>query len=238
MHGKYSVIQDKPRTSITQHFTPHNSWGFEGSKALPKLPHAFRVTFINEEKGFQPDEYIVYNDGYNAGNATLFEGMSLPGVTKPALVHKHARFHLAQIKLRPETYVINTDLEHLVCNRGDLVKVVHDVPMFGIASSRVGNKLSSTQLQLDEDLPMQAGKQYTIRIRNNDGGSIVRTVQSKSSDGYYNIIDLTTPLGVNEGLANNLVLFGEMNQESADLIVLGIETNANLTARLTLLSLS
>jgi len=236
--GKYTVIQDKPRTTITQHFTPHNSWGFEGSKTLPKLPHAFRVSFINEEKGFQPDEYIVYNDGYNANNATLFEGMSLPGVTKPALVYKHARFHLAQIKLRPETYVINADLEHLVCNRGDLVKVVHDVPMFGIASCRVGNKLSSTQLQLDEDLPMQAGKQYTIRIRNDDGSSIVRTVQAKSSDGYYNTIDLTSPLGVNEGLANNLVLFGEINQESVDLIVLGIETNANLTARLTLVDYS
>lgn len=236
--AKWSVIVDKPRDSIIQHFTPHNSWGFEGSKSLPKMPHAFRVTFNNEDKGYQPDERIVYDDGYNESNATLFEGLAFPGVTRSSSVFKHARMHLAQIKLRPETYVLNTDLEHLVCNRGDLVRVTHDVPMWGLGSGRVKSKLSSTSLLVDEALGMQAGKQYGIRFRCQDGSSVVKTVVAKSEDGYFNQIDLTSALDSDEGLDGDLFLYGEINQESVDLIVIGVEPSTNLTARLTLVDYS
>lgn len=232
--GKWSVVVDKPRDSITQHFTPHNSWGFAGSKLLPKIPHAFRVSFINEDKGYQPDERIVYDDGYNESNATLFEGLNLPGVTDPDIVYKHARFHLAQLKLRPESYVLNADIEHLVCNRGDLVRVTHDVPMWGLGSGRIKEKVSSTELVLDEPVPFEAGKQYSIRIRNQDGSSTVKTVASKTTSAEYTEIVLTTALDSDEGNALDLFLFGEMNAESVDLIVTKVEPSNNMTARLTL----
>ena len=79
------------------------------------------MNFYNALMGYQPDERLVYNDGYSSSNATLFEGMSLPGVTDPATVFKHARFHYAQLKLRPERYTLNVDWENLICTRGDLV---------------------------------------------------------------------------------------------------------------------
>lgn len=237
-NSKWSVIVDKPRDSITQHFTPHNSWGFEGTKNLPKLPHAFKVSFINEEKTYQPDELFVYNDGYNESNATLFEGLEVPGVTKPAIAYKHARFHLAQLKLRPEVYSINADIEHIVCNRGDLVRVTHDTPMWGLGSGRIKAKVSSTELLLDEPVPMQAGVTYTIRIRNQDGSSTVKTVLAKTEDSYYDNITLSSALGSNQGLPTDLFLFGELNSESVDLIVLSVEPSSNLTARITLVDYS
>src|SRR5574343_645597 len=237
-NSKWSVIVDKPRDSIVQHLTPHNSWGFEGVKNLPKLPHAFKVSFVNENKTFQPDELFVYNDGYNESNATLFEGLELPGITNPAIVHKQARFHMAQLKLRPEVYTLNADIEHLVCNRGDLVRVTHDTPMWGLGSGRIKQKVSSTELLLDEPMRMQAGKQYTVRIRNQDGSSTVKTVDSKPSDDYYDSITLTSALSSMQGNEQDLFLFGELNSESVDLIVLSVEPSSNLTARLTLVDYS
>lgn len=239
--GKYTVIIDRPRTAIAQHFTPHNSWGFEGTRTLPKLPHAFRVTFYNAEKGYQLDEMIVYNDGYSAANATLFEALELPGVTSPKQVFRAARFHLAQIKLRPETYVLNADIEHLVCTRGDLVRVTHDVPMWGLGTGRVKERTlnASSQLvalALDEEQPMDAGKQYTIRVRSANGASSTFTVAAKPVDGWYT--DLAIVAGSRQGSYNpvpgDLFMFGELGEESVELIVQSIEPAGNLTARITL----
>jgi len=236
--GKWSVIIDKPRTTVVQFFTPSNSWGFESTKALPRLPHAFRVTFNNAEKSYQPDEYIVYNDGYSSSNATLFEQLALPGVTTKNQIFKHARFHLAQLKLRPETYTLNVDMEHLLCNRGDLVRVQHDVPLWGLGSGRIKNRTSSTVLELDESVPMDAGVQYTIRIRLADGSSITRTVASKVSDGYYDSITLTTSVTATEAASGNLFMFGSLSSETVQLIVQSIEPMDNLSAKLTLVDYS
>jgi hypothetical protein len=236
--GKWTVITDKPRSSIVQFFTPHNSWGFSSSRLLPKLPHGFRVTFNNAEKSYQADEMIVYNDGYSSSNATIFETMSFPGVTTKDQIFKHARFHLAQMKLRPETYTLNADIEHLVCNRGDRVKVTHDVPMWGLATGRIKTRTSSTELVLDESVPMDAGVQYTIRIRLEDGSSITRTVQSVGTDGLYNTITLTSSVTATQAKTNNLFMFGTLSEESVDLIVHSIEPAENMTAKIELVDYS
>ena len=237
-NGKWSVIIDKTRSTVVQFFTPHNSWGFESIKALPRLPHAFRVAFNNAKKSYQPDEMIVYNDGYTSANATLFEGLALPGVTTTDQIFKHARFHYAQLKLRPERYSLNVDMEHLICTRGDLVRVSHDVPLWGLGSGRIKTRTSGTVLILDEAVSMDASVQYTIRIRAADGTSVTRTVAAAGSDGFYNTITLTTSVTATEGAAGNLFMFGSLNSESVELILLSIEPSTEMSARLTLVDYS
>lgn len=236
--GKWSIIIDKARTTVIQYFTPHNSWGFESIKALPRLPHAFRVAFNNAKKSYQPDEMIVYNDGYTSANATLFEGLALPGVTTTDQIFKHARFHYAQLRLRPERYSLNVDMEHLICTRGDLVRVRHDVPQWGLGSGRIKTRTSGTVLILDEAVPMDASVQYTIRIRAADGTSVTRTVAAAGSDGFYNTITLTTSVTATEGAAGNLFMFGSLSEESVELVVQSIEPSSELTARITLVDYS
>ncbi|CAK0766165.1 conserved hypothetical protein [Gammaproteobacteria bacterium] len=236
--GKRSVVIDRPRAQYAQFFTPHNSWGFEATRALPNLPHAFRVSFNNEDKGYQPDERRVFNDGYSDSTATLYEALELPGVTKSDTVFKHARFHLAQLKLRPETYTLNADIENLVCNRGDLVRVAHDVPMWGLATGRIKERVNDTTLELSESMPMAAGTSYALRIRLADGSSVTRTVSPKSVDGDYTSIALTTTISSTQGAAGNLFMFGEIGREAVDLIVQAIEPSNNLSARLSLVDYS
>lgn len=233
LDGKWSVVIDEPRANVVQHFTPHNSWNFEGTKALPKRPDGLRVTYYDQDQDYQQAEIIVYENGKSSVTATLFESITLPGVTKKSLVIDHARWHLAQMKLRPEVYTLNTDLEYLVCNRGDRVKVVHDVPMWGIGSGRVKNRISGTQLELDEAMPMKANVNYTLRFRSSTGSSVTRAVASKPVDGYYDVIDVTSTT-ITEANAGDLFLFGELNQESQDLVVLAIEPSTNNSARITL----
>lgn len=232
--GKWTVIIDEPRTTVIQHFSTHNSWGFQGSKPLVKIPDAFKVVYINEKANYVQDEFYVYNVGQSEATANVFEELQLPGVTNSEAAFKHARWHLAQLLLRPETYSLNADMEYLVCNRGDLVRVQHDVPQWGIGTARIKEYISTTTLILDNDIPLVANTNYTIRIRTALGQSVTRSLSNITSSGYYNQITVTSPLSVVEGAADNLVMLGISNKESQECIVLSVEPTTNGSARLTL----
>lgn len=225
--GKWSVIIDKARTTLVQHFSPRNSWGFRFTKKLPRLPHAWRVRFINDEQGYQSDERIVYADGYNASNATEFEALELPGVTQPDQVWKLARYHYACAKLRPEEYEFYADMEHIVCTRGDLIRVTHDVPLWGGASGRV-KSVDGQVVTVDEPCWMVSGREYVIRFRTQSGATIIRNVVW--AFGEQTVLALLGTGAV--PAAGDLFLFGELGQESTELIVKGIEPGDNLTARI------
>jgi hypothetical protein len=232
--GKWTVVIDEPKTNIVQHFTPHNSWGFEAIKSLPKLPDALKVNYFDEAAEYQESELIIYNFGKHSGNAELFETISLPGVTKKSIAIDHARWHFAQAKLRPEVYKLNCDIEYLVCNRGDRVKVMHDVPMWGIGSGRVKTKVNTTTFVLDEPVFVETGKPYTIRFRTRTGASIERNlVTTWTVAGYISQVTLSESTSdVNE---EDLFMFGEYHKESQDLIIISIETSSNKSALITMI---
>lgn len=312
VNGKWTVIIDKPRTTVVQQFTPHNSWDFEGVKLLPILPHALRIPFVNSKQEYQAEELVVYNDvirdisatsvtgnaviiisytdsdninigdvtvqsayipagktvisktttsitlnsdtgitsgtgslkintKYTASNASLYETINLPGITEPDAVYKHARFHLAQSRLRPELYSLNTDAEHVVCTRGDLVRVMHDVPMWGNGSSRIDyctTDGSSTTIYFRDPIALNAGTQYLIRIRDFSGNNTTHNLPTISTSTEYTNITITPALTTAESESGNLMLIGELTKDSAELIVVSIEPSSNLTAKLTLVDYS
>jgi hypothetical protein len=232
--GKWTVVIDEPRTQVIQHFSTHNTWDFEAVKPLVKIPDAFKVVYTNEAANYVQDELYVYNTGKNATNAVLFEELQLPGVTNAAAAFKHARWHLAQLKLRPETYSINTDLEYLVCNRGDLVRVQHDVPSWGVGTARIKQYISENTLLLDNEVLLQSNITYVLRIRLTNGSSITVDLAPIEFTGYYSQVTLDSNISATEGAAGNLVLIGEVNSESQECLVISVEPNTNGTARLTL----
>jgi len=232
--GKWSVIIDKPRPYAVQHFTPHNSWGFEATKALPKIPDAFRVTIQDESDAYQTKEFMVYNYGKNENNAEVFEELQLPGITNAAQAKFFAKWHLAQLKLRPEIYTLNTDFEYLVCNRGDMVRVTHDVPLWGTGSGRI-KSISGNQLVLTESVYLESTKQYRLLIRTNTGASTQKIIAAVPTNNYYDTVTCVSPIIQADNLeVDNLYIIGELSKESQELVVLSVEPSTNLTARITL----
>ncbi|MGM4906250.1 host specificity factor TipJ family phage tail protein [Tardiphaga sp. 866_E4_N2_1] len=230
--GKWGVIWDRPTDSIVDHFTPRNSWGFQGQRTYAQQPHGWRVNFINENNSYTADERIVYDDGYDATNATLFEGLQFPGVTDPDLIWKHGRFHIAQNRLRPENISLNVGWEHLICTRGDRVRVTHDVMLIGLASGRV-KSVSGQVVTFDEVVTIELGKSYGFRFRvPEDVRSFGCSVDPATQAGEYTSLTVLGDLSLVK--RGTLFGFGETEQETAIYRVKGITHQKDLVATLTL----
>ncbi|MDH3997704.1 MAG: host specificity factor TipJ family phage tail protein [Desulfuromonadales bacterium] len=227
--GLYGVVQDAEQTVPVQVFSPRNSWGFKGNKVFSEQPHALRVTFLNKEAGYKQDEITVYDDGYDETNANIFDTMQLYGVDNADQAWKLGRYHIAVARLRPESYELSVDVEHIVCTRGDLVRVAHDVSMWGAGSGRI-KAINGLEITLDEQVEIEAAKLYVVRIRHAIGDQ--SEVSVTGVVGATNTLTLAyLPISIAVG---DLLLFGEASRESVELLVKSIEPGEDLTARLRL----
>lgn len=233
--GKWGVVQDIPVSTPTQYFTNRNSWGFTADRWLREIPHAVRVQFTNEDKGWSQDERIVFDDGYDENNATVYDVIQAPGVTNSTQAYKTGRYHIAVARLRPEIYKFTTDVENLQCTRGDVVGFVHDVPLFGLGSARVTQLLTEGDntigIVMDEEMFFDNSTEYAARFRKEDGTSVIRLLDPIS--GYANAFSfeaIDTDLGPE---VDNLVLIGVVDHEMVKIKIKSIEPGGDLTAVIT-----
>lgn len=234
--GRWTVIVDRPKSVPVQMFTPRNSWGFKGRKSFVDLPHALRVRFPDETQDFAEDERIVYDDGRRASNSTLFEEAEFPGVTDPAVIHRFARFRLAEVQLRPEVYEFKVDWEHLVCRRGDLIRMQHDVPLWGASTGRIKSREEAdgavVAVTLDETILFDPGRQYVARIRHPDGHQQLKQLANIGELTARLEFDFPVPLADAPGIGD-LVAVGITQLETVELLVKSITPEADLSATLT-----
>lgn len=235
--GKWSVVVDEPSAVPVQHFTPRNSFGFSGEKMFDDLPHALRVRFINRDRGWQQDERLVFDDGYNADTATTYEVLDLPGITSADQAWKAGRYHIATARLRPEKFSFYADLEHLVCTRGDLIRFTHDVPLFGLMTARVVNVLyddenpeTVTGVTLDAAVDMDVSKTYAARFRLAQGATLLANIVTAA--GQQTTLSFDQPLsGSLLPNSGDLCMVGERGQESVELVVSAVEPQGDLKAK-------
>ncbi len=246
--GLYSVVRDLPQAAPIQHFTPRNSWGFKSTRAFPQLPGALKVRFINPAADWQPDEQIVYDDGFTPANTALYEALDLtPGVTDPNQAWRDGRYHLAQARLRPETYELSVNVENLVCQRGDLVFVSHDVPQWGLGAGRIKEVIidssgNAAGVIIDESFSFAPGNDYVIRVRRTvDGSSLLIPLLSPPAPGASESVSssaltFASPLApaAPQPASGDLVMFGLNGSETVQLLVTKIAPGADLSATLDL----
>src|SRR5690606_7281763 len=124
---------------------------FRLAKSFPRIPHALRVQFIDPTT-WEDSEIIVYDDGYSAANATLYESLRLVGVTSHEQAWKLGRFHLAQARLRPETFTFDAYIDTIIAQRGDAIAINNDAFLNGLAAGRIkatnsGNLLTNSDFE-------------------------------------------------------------------------------------------
>lgn len=234
--GKYSIVRDIPQTVVRQHFSPRNARDFRWTRAFTELPHAVKVEFPDAGNDFVVNEETIYRDGFDADTATKIERLQLPGVTDRWQAYKDGRYWLDAAILRPEIYEFTADWEHLCVQRGDLIRVTYDLPLWGVGAGRIKSVVTDsaddvTHIICDEPFPMDSGELYAVRIRAYNGDSILANVVTNPGDSTT--IAFETPISAAPlPQPGDLVLYGERGRESVELIVKEIHPQRDFNARI------
>lgn len=238
----FSVAIDEPKTAPVRLFTPRNSWGYSGEFDHTTIPHAYRISFLDSSNDYVTDETIVYDDGYNASNATRIDRIDWVGITDADQAWKEGRFHIAQLRLRREIHKLSCDFEHLACERGDLVAVQHDAISVGLGSARVKSLTTVggnvTVVTIDSAITMTVGTNYGIRARRIvSGAQRTDLYQIVTEAGEQTALTLSSPVAIADAPAvGDLVAFGIYDLETLRLIVRDIIPKNDLSAELTLIA--
>lgn len=243
--GKYTPIVDKPQTIIAQHFSPANSWDYTISRAWPRKAEAIEATFANKDLKYEEDTRLVYWDGFSAASTKCYiQKLSLPGIVDANLVYKFCRWLMRTMRLRPVTHEITTDLQQICCNVGDLVRLTHDVPRLGIGEGYIKTVNTDgsgniTSVVLDQSVILTAGNVYGLRVRCSDGSSFFRQIVTTA--GEQTTVSFTIPIPSATSpkpQVNDHFQCGLYDNDSAPMIVVSIQHQADLCARITMLDYS
>ncbi len=228
------VIIDRPRTIVSGHISPRNSWGLEWEQQFTRLPDAWRIKFLDETNDFQQAERIVPLPHFTAATPVLIQSLELPrGVTHPDLVWRHGRWRGYEALNRRRRYTVYQDPEHLTCMRGDMVRLSHFVLSRTQVAARVAEVMmigTAAAVRLDEEVTMVEGTDYALRFRLADGTSVYHSVVTQA--GTTSTLRLGGAGTLPE--VDDLAFFGIAGEESVEAIILAIELQDDLSARLTL----
>lgn len=231
--AKVSVVRDTAQSTPKMVISPRNSFDFSSTISYDKPPHAYRVRFVDPDT-YEDTERLVFDDGYNEGNATRYEVLQTKGVKSADQAWKDGRYHLAQIRLRPETFTFSQDVQHLRYRRGDLLTLRHDVILVGLGAGRVTAITTDmsgdvTAFDCDERLYMEAAKSYGVKVQKDD--SSIATVGITTVSPYTQSVTLNSPVtGIKVG---DHFVFGEAGAESLDVKVSRIEPRGDFIAQVT-----
>jgi hypothetical protein len=227
-----------------QVFTDDNLKDHRWEIVYPDPVHALRVEFQNIEKGGEPDELFVYNDGYgevaDPANgikaASLIEALTLDGQATPNRAYRDGRWKLGQRRHQRRIDTWTADVEHLISHYGSRVRLAWN--RAGGGSARVRCRRWSEDgsavvgLRLSAPVEMFAGVSYAVDLR--------------TKGGLYDGVPIQTQPGVTREIlfasarhpnlcptAGDLIAFGEVEKVSEDVEIIAIEPGENLTAVLT-----
>lgn len=198
--GKYCVVFEP--TGFQQHrmsFSPTEMTSFSESRVFIVPPEALRIQFKNPDADWQEDELVVVRDGFSYqgkdahGNATsspgarTFQVIRLEQALRPSHAWMIGRYHLAQSIYRQSNYTWGTDIAGVICTRGDVVEVSHDVAENWVGGGRVVSYSESAPsgfsgaIHLDTQVDLDYSRDYTIQISRAAGDSF--TVNCKPHSG-------------------------------------------------------
>jgi hypothetical protein len=256
----WGVILDRDRGAEVpvQIFTPRNMASFSWNKPFSRLPTGFRAAFIDRDSDYTPNEVVVFTDPAKQ-DATTLESMQYDGLVTTAEVQQRAAFDLLQAQKRLTFYSGVTDFEALVCQRGDLVGVQHDILSSGAGFARIKSITASagmiTGLVLEGSVPVDQesgmfaaphlfpiqhlftlGSRTGVAIRLKGGSGVIIKEITAAQNVETDTVSFVTPFpdpGLSQLDVDCLCAVGPLGSEYRRLLVYSIMPKDDITATVT-----
>ena len=230
---------------------------FQWTKAFAKVPDGFRVNFRDQTRDYEAHQISVFRSGVSDDSGRV-EQITIEGLVGEEDVVRRAHYDHMQAELRNTFYTGEVSAEVILCRRGDLVAVQHDVMSEFAGSARisaveldVGGDVDAItldapvpapfypylddidDLDLESDLS-RAGNRPGVAIRRSTGVTL-----HPVSDSVGNRIEFSPPIsasGLFDGgdLLDSLVSVGSLGSEYRRLIVFSVTPRPNFEATITM----
>lgn len=241
--GRASVVQvgsgfDVIIDGLTDDLVPVQSFMFgmgnilRDSFKLSFLPMSDRSNIIeliyyDEKKDYAPTSIMI---GQELGSkiAQRKSQIDLIGCTDRAQAKRYANFLLNYNKYLTQTVEFEASIDSLVCRYGDLIKVSHEVPSWGLSGRILADYADDGLVYLDSDLSAYAkNKNYSLQVK--DELNRIFYFEVRPSVNKANALDIIGSQNTQSIKANNIYSFGEVNKQSKLFRIVKIATDSELT---------
>ena len=146
-------FRDRSAERPVQSFSPRNARiGLDWISG--ERPAGVRASFQNEDNDFRDDEIQVNNPFYTNTGAYVVSALS--SISNPLLAERRAFFDLLQSHYQGRRqWSVETAIEGLICERGDLVAIVSDMTSDASSGARIREVLSLNTFRIDQDIPAE-----------------------------------------------------------------------------------
>ena len=218
-------------------FSPRTYKRLPSELVFPEVVHGLRVQYRSRDKEEALAEIRVYDDGYSASNATIFETLQLIYCADKDEAWKHGRRNLAERRLRRERHRIEVGVENLRLNMIDPVLVAFEDIDATTGWGRVktvvldgsGNALGVT---LDEAVQVTAGVDHQFAFRKSNGVPVTRQIVTPAATEWITAATFATPIPAasDQPVAGDHFLFNRISVSWRRCLVTSIEHREDLSA--------
>jgi predicted phage tail protein len=177
--GHLGVVWDAENRPVSAMFGPFNvkAGSFKVSYTNDGTVDEVVLNFVNKSNGWKMDEVRVRVPGATTTNNPL--QLDLDGCTNKEMAGREANLIAASQVWKRRKITWETDIEGLVCTRGDVVSFSHDLTVWGY-SGRLMPGSGGTLMKLQQRVPSSGSG--TVMLRDPDGNLKVLTVSSATGE--------------------------------------------------------
>lgn len=246
---KWGVFIDKDRSAETpvQIFGQRNARDISWKRTYIRRPSGLRAFYNDSTDSYRQNSVTVYDDDSNP-DASRLEQVTYDGLVTAEEAETRARFDLLQTSLRYTFYNFLASHDAIVCQRGSMIGVQHDILIKQAGAARIKNITRSggniTGLTLDGSVPVDTeggiltvahllttpsiltlGAKTGLAIRLKGGNGITVAEITGASDDDLTDVTFVTPFadpGTSQIDLDCLCVVGPLGSEYKRLIVTGI----------------
>lgn len=233
--GKLGVVWDQSGLPVVAHFGMSNikRGSFQVNYSTEQLADEVVVQFINPGKDWAQDSVRALGPGVTTPNSTAT--IELFGCTDSDMAGREASLLAARQVYHRRQVSFETDFEGMVCQRGDVISISHDLTSWDYSGRLVSG--TASVLQLDRSVPFTPATSHYIGIRKPDGTYAIYDVDYVS--GESSTLTLTTPMAfspdadVNHPPCDYLWFFGPQATPGKKFKIIEIAPSGDRDLRLT-----